>query len=112
MLCMLKYEKFIYVLVWNVYFSLWNLFLVTPCTGFSEIMGTLSRIGLFNNEVHPILKNEQRPTFRKFMFDLLKIVHEDPDGALMGEEDITEKILTLGHCKDQGAAMMTAKTIM
>ncbi|XP_073219800.1 alpha-aminoadipic semialdehyde synthase isoform X2 [Cicer arietinum] len=80
--------------------------------GFSEIMGTLSRIGLFNNEVRPILKNEQRPTFRKFMFDLLKIVHEDPEGALMGEEDIIEKILTLGHCKDQRAAMMTAKTII
>lgn len=75
-------------------------------------MATLSRIGLFNNEAHPILKNEERPTFRKFMFDLLKIVRKDPDGALMREEDITEKILTLGHCKDQRSAMMTAKTIM
>lgn len=80
--------------------------------GFSEIMATLSRIGLFNNEAHPILKNEERPTFRKFMFDLLKIVRKDPDGALMREEDITEKILTLGHCKDQRSAMMTAKTII
>jgi alpha-aminoadipic semialdehyde synthase len=74
-------------------------------------MATLSRIGLFNSEVHPILKNEERPTFRKFMFDLLKIVHEDP-GALIREEDITERILTLGHCKDQRSSMMTAKTIM
>ncbi|CAJ2644853.1 unnamed protein product [Trifolium pratense] len=41
-------------------------------------MATLSRIGLFNNEAHPILTNEERPTFKKFMFDLLKIVHEDP----------------------------------
>ncbi|WJX90865.1 hypothetical protein P8452_72719 [Trifolium repens] len=79
--------------------------------GFSEIMATLSRIGLFNNEAHPILKNEERPTFRKFMFDLLKIVHEDP-GALIREEDITERILTLGHCKDQRSSMMTAKTII
>jgi alpha-aminoadipic semialdehyde synthase len=75
-------------------------------------MATLSRIGLFNNEAHPILKNEERPTFRKFMFDLLKIVHEDPDRALIREEDITERILTLGHCKDQRSSMMTAKTIM
>ncbi|WJX96359.1 hypothetical protein P8452_77576 [Trifolium repens] len=81
--------------------------------GFSEIMATLSRIGLFNSEVHPILKNEERPTFRKFMFDLLKIVHEDPDRALIREEDITERISTLGHCKDQRSSMMmTAKTII
>jgi alpha-aminoadipic semialdehyde synthase len=92
--------------------SLWSLFLATPCIGFSEIMATLSRIGLFNNEAHPTLKNEERPTFRKFMFDLLKIVREDPDGALIGEEDISERILTLGHCKEQRSAMMTAKTIM
>lgn len=75
-------------------------------------MGTLSRIGLFNSEPHPILKNEQRPTFRTFMFELLKIVGKDPDGPLMGEEDITKTIFTLGHCKDQRSAMMTAKTIM
>lgn len=75
-------------------------------------MGTLSRIGLFNNEAHPILKNEERPTFRKFTFDLLKIDHEDPNGASIGEEDITKRILTLGHCTVQRSAMMTAKTIM
>ncbi|CAL5199116.1 unnamed protein product [Lathyrus oleraceus] len=80
--------------------------------GFGEIMGTLSRIGLFNSEAHPILKNEERPTFRKFTFDLLKIDHEDPNGALIGEVDITKRILSLGHCKDQRSATMTAKTII
>ncbi|KAJ1418760.1 Saccharopine dehydrogenase, NADP binding domain [Sesbania bispinosa] len=80
--------------------------------GFSEIMGTLSRTGLFNNEAHPILQKEQKPTFRKFMFELLKVASEDPDGALMREEGIMERILTLGHCKDQRSAMKTAKTII
>ncbi|XP_061361487.1 alpha-aminoadipic semialdehyde synthase isoform X1 [Gastrolobium bilobum] len=80
--------------------------------GFSEIMGTLSRIGLFNNEVHPILQNEQRPTFRKFLFELLKVVSEDPDGQLIEEKEIMERILTVGNCKDQRSAMKTAKTII
>lgn len=45
------------------------------------------------------------------MFELLKIDGKDPDGPLMGEEDIMKTIFTLGHCKDQRSAMMTAKTI-
>ncbi|KAK7265501.1 hypothetical protein RJT34_33121 [Clitoria ternatea] len=80
--------------------------------GFSEIMGTLSRIGLFNNVAHSLLVNEQRPTFREFLFELLKVVSEDPDGPLIGENDIMERILTLGHSKDQRTAMNTAKTII
>lgn len=75
-------------------------------------MGTLSRIGLFDNEAHPFLKNEQKPTFRKFLFELLKVVSEDLDEPLIGEKDIMERILTLGHCKEQRTAMKTAKTIM
>ncbi|XP_027333102.1 alpha-aminoadipic semialdehyde synthase isoform X2 [Abrus precatorius] len=80
--------------------------------GFSEIMGTLSRIGLFNNEAHSLLMNEQRPTFRKFLFELLKVVSEDPDGSFIGENDIIERILKLGHCKDQRTAKKTAKTVI
>ncbi|KHN45038.1 Alpha-aminoadipic semialdehyde synthase [Glycine soja] len=80
--------------------------------GFSEIMGTLSRIGLFNNEAHSLLMNEQRQTFRKFLFELLKVVSDNPDGPLIGENDIMEHILTQGHCKDQRTAMKTAKTII
>ena len=74
-------------------------------------MGTLSRIGLFNNEAHPLLKNE-RPTFGKFLLELLNVVSEDPDGPLIGEKEIMERILTLGHCQETSTAMNTAKTIM
>lgn len=56
--------------------------------------------------------NGQRPTFRKFLFELLKVVSDNPDGPLIGENDIMEHILTQGHCKDQRTAMKTAKTIM
>ncbi|CAL0306925.1 unnamed protein product [Lupinus luteus] len=80
--------------------------------GFSEIMGTFSRIGLFNNEAHPSLKNEERITFRKFLFELLKVASEEPDEPLIEEKDIMQRILELGHCKDQRTAMMTAKTII
>ncbi|ESW26524.1 hypothetical protein PHAVU_003G126300 [Phaseolus vulgaris] len=80
--------------------------------GFSEIMGTLSRIGLFNDEAHSLLTDEQRPTFRKFLFELLKVVSADLDGPLIGENDIMELILTQGHCKDRRTARKTAKTII
>jgi len=85
---------------------------VTWCAGFSEIMGTLSRIGLFNDEAHSLLTDEQRPTFRKFLFELLKVVSADLDGPLIGENDIMERILAQGHCKDRKTARKTAKTIM
>jgi len=75
-------------------------------------MGTLSRISLFNNEAHSLLMNGQRPTFRKFLFELLKVVGDNPDELLIGENDIMEQILIQGHCKDQRTAMETAKTIM
>ncbi|CAJ1940611.1 unnamed protein product [Sphenostylis stenocarpa] len=75
-------------------------------------MGTLSRIGLFNNEAHSLLTDEQRPTFRKFLFELLKVASEDQDASLIGENDITERILTQGHCKEERTARKTAKTII
>lgn len=75
-------------------------------------MGTLSRIGFFDSEAHPILKNGKRPTFREFLFELLEIASEDLSGPLIGEKNIMERILLLGHCKEQGTALRTAKTIM
>ncbi|KOM33324.1 hypothetical protein LR48_Vigan01g288000 [Vigna angularis] len=83
-----------------------------PGIGFSEIMGTLSRIGLFNDEAHSLLTDVQRPTFREFLFELLKVVSADLDGPLIGENDIIERILTQGHCKDSRTAKKTAKTII
>uniref|UniRef100_A0A5B7CDN9 Putative alpha-aminoadipic semialdehyde synthase isoform X2 n=1 Tax=Davidia involucrata TaxID=16924 RepID=A0A5B7CDN9_DAVIN len=80
--------------------------------GFSEIMGTLARIGFFNTEAHPILKNVKRPTYGTFLLELLKIRSENLAGSVMGEKDITERIVTLGLCKEQGTAVKTAKTII
>ncbi|XP_022754742.1 alpha-aminoadipic semialdehyde synthase-like isoform X1 [Durio zibethinus] len=80
--------------------------------GFSEIMATLARIGLFNAEAHPLLEHESRPTFRTFLYKLLKIDTEAMDEAVIGEKEITERIVKLGHCKDGGAAVKAAKTIM
>jgi len=71
------------------------------CTGFGEIMGTFARIGFFSTEAHPILKGEKRPTFRT-------ILH----GPLIAEKAITERIVSLRHCKEQRTAVKAAKTIM
>lgn len=75
-------------------------------------MGTLARIGLFNTEPNPLLKDGKRPTFRTFLLELLKIEGGDIDGLLKGEAGIAEMIVGLGHCKDQGSALKAAKTIM
>ncbi|KAG2717762.1 hypothetical protein I3843_03G190100 [Carya illinoinensis] len=80
--------------------------------GFSEIMGTLARIGMFNTEAHPILKGEKRATFRTFLLELLKIKSEVVDGPLIAEKDIAERIVTLRFCKEQGTAVKAAKTII
>ena len=74
-------------------------------------MSTLLRIGLFDAEVHPLLEHENRPTFRTFLCKLLKIDTEAMDEALIGEKNITERIVKLGHCKERGAALKAAKTI-
>ena len=75
-------------------------------------MGTLGRIGLFSTEPHPILEHGKTPTFRRFLCELLKIDSQNADKALLGEKDISERIFSLGHCKEQGTAMKAAKTIM
>lgn len=80
--------------------------------GFSETMATLARIGLFDTEPHPILTHGARPTFQKFLYELLKIANQDSAGALIGEKEISERISTLGHCKEQANAVKAAKTIV
>lgn len=82
------------------------------CSGFSETMATLARIGLFDTEPHPILTHGARPTFQKFLYELLKIANQDSAGALIGEKEISERISTLGHCKEQANAVKAAKTIV
>ncbi|XVF48812.1 hypothetical protein PTKIN_Ptkin03bG0218400 [Pterospermum kingtungense] len=76
--------------------------------GFSEVMATLTKIGLFDTESDPLLEHENRPTFRTFLCKLLKMDTE----AVIGEKEITEGIVQLGHCKERGAAVKAAKTIM
>ncbi|GMJ07576.1 LYSINE-KETOGLUTARATE REDUCTASE/SACCHAROPINE DEHYDROGENASE, SACCHAROPINE DEHYDROGENASE [Hibiscus trionum] len=80
--------------------------------GFSEIMATLTRIGLFNAETHPLLRHECRPTFSDFLCELLKIDAKDTNEAPVGEKMITERIVELGHCKERGVAVKAAKTIL
>lgn len=82
------------------------------CAGFSEIMGTLARMGYFNTEAHPSLKHEKRPTFEAFLLELLRAKSKSTDGTIMREADIAERISELGLCKDSGSAVKTAKTIM
>lgn len=77
-------------------------------------MGTLARIGYFNTKPHPLLQDGKRPTFRRFLLELLetKSSDMDMDATRIGEKDIAERIVSLGYCKDQRTAVKTAKTIM
>ncbi|KAH9652965.1 alpha-aminoadipic semialdehyde synthase [Citrus sinensis] len=81
-------------------------------TGFGEIMGTLGRIGFFSAEAHPVLKQGSGPTFRMFLCEILKMDSQKMGEAPLGEKEITERILSLGHCKERETASKAAKTII
>ncbi|XP_024034422.1 alpha-aminoadipic semialdehyde synthase isoform X2 [Citrus clementina] len=80
--------------------------------GFGEIMGTLGRIGFFSAETHPVLKQGSGPTFRMFLCEILKMDSQKMGEAPLGEKEITERILSLGHCKERETASKAAKTII
>ncbi|GAY37557.1 hypothetical protein CUMW_029940 [Citrus unshiu] len=79
---------------------------------FGEIMGTLGRIGFFSAEAHPVLKQGSGPTFRMFLCEILKMDSQKMGEAPLGEKEITERILSLGHCKERETASKAAKTII
>lgn len=93
----------------NTVLLVWYIDMVTLRTGFSEIMGTLTRLGFFNNGVDQVLTNSKRPTFQKFLLELLKT---ESESSLISEKAIARQILQLGHCKEEEVAVRTAKTIM
>ncbi|XP_048133337.1 alpha-aminoadipic semialdehyde synthase isoform X2 [Rhodamnia argentea] len=80
--------------------------------GFGEIMGTLAKVGLFDTEAQMILKSSERPTFRTFLLKHLKLEKEDSDKASVGEKEIAQQLLILGHCSEEGTALRTAKTVL
>ncbi|KVH94061.1 LOR/SDH bifunctional enzyme, conserved domain-containing protein, partial [Cynara cardunculus var. scolymus] len=80
--------------------------------GFGEIMGSLARIGFFDSEVRLILRNKDRPTYRTFLYELLKIQSRTSDEPVKAEKLITDRLLALGICKEDGAATRTAKAIL
>ncbi|KAI3714455.1 hypothetical protein L6452_21409 [Arctium lappa] len=80
--------------------------------GFGEIMGSLARIGFFDSEVRLILANKDRPTYRTFLYELLKVQSRTSDESVKVEKLITDRLLALGICKEDGAAIRTAKAII
>lgn len=80
--------------------------------GFSEIMGTLARIGFFDTEPQAILTSPEKPTFETFTCMLLGIDEDKLSGSTIGDTDIAERIVALGQCKHQETAIKTARTIV
>ncbi|KAF6139903.1 hypothetical protein GIB67_009750 [Kingdonia uniflora] len=81
--------------------------------GFGEIMANLAKIGLFDAEAHPILKEEKRPLFGTFLDDLLKIERKNASlkGTTSDEKEMVERLVKLGICKEKATAEKTVKTI-
>ncbi|MQM08195.1 hypothetical protein Taro_041051 [Colocasia esculenta] len=79
---------------------------------FSEIMGTLAKIGFFEPEVHPMLKGGQRPTFGAFLCELLSVGNElKRKKTTLTDGEMVKSIVLLGHCKETTMAMKAVKTI-
>ena len=88
------------------------------CTGFSEIMATLSKIGFFDAANHPLLQDANRPTYKGFLDELLNAdnistittnLNIEASGGY--DDELIARILSLGHCKEKDIAVKTVKTI-
>ncbi|XP_049934665.1 alpha-aminoadipic semialdehyde synthase isoform X2 [Nymphaea colorata] len=86
--------------------------------GFSKIMSSLAKIGLFDTETHPLLKEELKPTFQEFLGYLLKFsmkedLQKPADSVVLAleESQMVERLTMLGHCKEKTEAEKTVKTI-
>ncbi|XP_020531935.1 alpha-aminoadipic semialdehyde synthase isoform X1 [Amborella trichopoda] len=87
--------------------------------GYSEIMSCLAKLGYFDSDIHPLLKEGKRPTFGTFLEGLLKI-KESNDLEMFGkfgEEKLGEEkqmvlmLIKSGYCKELSSAEKTVKTI-
>ncbi|CAH2077079.1 unnamed protein product [Thlaspi arvense] len=78
---------------------------------FSMIMATLSKLGFFDYEANQVLSTGNRITFGLLLSDILK---KDADNEsaepLAGEEEISKRIIKLGHSEDTAAK--ASKTIV
>nr|GMC50049.1 alpha-aminoadipic semialdehyde synthase [Ipomoea batatas] len=80
--------------------------------GFSEIMGTLAKLGFFNTETISILEHGKKTTYAEFLHELLRIDSKKLSAPSVGEKDIIDQVMALGHCKTEDTAANTAKTIL
>ena len=78
--------------------------------GFSEIMGTLAKLGFFDTEAHPMLKDIRRPTFRTFLGEILK-TNNDDHSVTINDDEMARRIISLRHSEEPSKAMKTIKTI-
>ncbi|KAI3839886.1 hypothetical protein MKX03_025151 [Papaver bracteatum] len=79
--------------------------------GFGEIMACLAKIGFFNTEPHPALKEGKPVTFGTFLDDLLKVHNDNTVETVRDENEMIERLITLGACKERAGAAKTVKTI-
>ncbi|KAK9101658.1 hypothetical protein Scep_025088 [Stephania cephalantha] len=84
---------------------------IVQIDGFCEIMGSLKKIGLFDENAHPLLARPNRPTFDTFLVELLKI-NNKASASLEDDKEIAKKLVETGICKETTTAERTEKTIM
>ncbi|XP_010527055.1 PREDICTED: alpha-aminoadipic semialdehyde synthase [Tarenaya hassleriana] len=78
--------------------------------GFSETMGTLAKLGFFDNEANQSPAVGKRITFSDLLSKILEMGGENGTGPVTGEKAISERISNLGHNRE--AAAKAAKTIV
>ncbi|KAI3927028.1 hypothetical protein MKW92_052133 [Papaver armeniacum] len=79
--------------------------------GFGEIMACLAKIGFFNTEPHPALEKGKTVTFGSFLDEILKVNSNNTVETVRDENEMIERIITLGACKERACAAKTVKTI-
>lgn len=75
------------------------------------IMSTLSKLGFFENQANELLSSGKKITFVSLLsYVLTKDTDDESAEALAGEEEISKRIIKIGHSKESAAK--AAKTIV
>jgi alpha-aminoadipic semialdehyde synthase len=74
------------------------------------IMATLSKLGFFDSEANQVLSTGKRITFGALLSNILNKDADNESEPLAGEEEISKRIIKLGHSKETAAK--AAKTIV
>ncbi|KAI3835723.1 hypothetical protein MKW92_027642 [Papaver armeniacum] len=69
--------------------------------GFGELLACLAKIGFFNTEPHPALKEGKTLTFDTFLDELLTVNNENIEGTVRDDDEMIDRLIHSGLTKEE-----------